>query len=140
VLKLTVASYYRPSGENIHRFRNSRPSDKWGVSPDKGMEVKLTPSEYVRWAYGRRDRDTEASAKGRRKASSAHPGSDAAKTAQKSENPKENEKAVAKAQEKSHAKTGAISEPSGPFVDKQLDKALEVIRAKLQTETKAKAA
>ena len=41
VLKLTVASYYRPSGENIHRFKNAKPTDKWGVSPDKGCEVKL---------------------------------------------------------------------------------------------------
>ena len=52
VLKLTVASYYRPSGENIHRFRNSKPTDKWGVTPDKGMDIKLTPSEYIRWAIG----------------------------------------------------------------------------------------
>ena len=44
VLKLTVASYYRPSGENIHRFKNAKTTDKWGVSPDPGMEVKLTPS------------------------------------------------------------------------------------------------
>ena len=42
VLKLTVASYYRPSGENIHRFKNAKATDKWGVSPDPGMEVKLT--------------------------------------------------------------------------------------------------
>ena len=42
VLKLTVASYYRPSGENIHRFKNAKTTDKWGVSPDPGMEVKLT--------------------------------------------------------------------------------------------------
>ena len=41
VLKLTVASYYRPSGENIHRFKNAKTSDKWGVSPDPGAEVKL---------------------------------------------------------------------------------------------------
>ena len=44
VLKLTVASYYRPSGENIHRFRTSKPTDQWGVSPDKGCEVKLSPA------------------------------------------------------------------------------------------------
>ena len=54
VLKLTVASYYRPSGENIHRFRNAKTSDKWGVTPDKGLEVKLAPSEFMRWYMGRR--------------------------------------------------------------------------------------
>ena len=60
VLKLTVASYYRPSGENIHRFKNAKTTDEWGVSPDKGCEVKLSPSEYVDWFRGRRDRDLAA--------------------------------------------------------------------------------
>ena len=46
VLKLTVASYHRPNGENIHRFSDAKTTDKWGVSPDPGMEVKLAPSEY----------------------------------------------------------------------------------------------
>ncbi len=57
VLKLTVASYHRPNGDNIHRFRDSKSTDKWGVSPNPGMEVKLSPSEYVKWFVGRRDRD-----------------------------------------------------------------------------------
>ena len=52
VLKLTVASYYRPSGENIHRFKNARNTDKWGVSPDKGLEVKLTTSEFMQLVPG----------------------------------------------------------------------------------------
>src|SRR5262249_3871399 len=60
VLKLTVASYYRPSGENIHRFRTAKTSDKWGVSPDPGCEVKLSIREYFRWAEARRDRDLAA--------------------------------------------------------------------------------
>ena len=67
VLKLTVASYYRPSGENIHRFKNAKTSDKWGVSPDPGAEVKLPTSEFIRWFRARRDRDQEAAAKGHRK-------------------------------------------------------------------------
>ena len=65
VLKLTVASYHRPNGDNIHRFRDSKTTDKWGVSPSPGMEVKLSPSEYVRWFVGRRDRDLKSDAKGR---------------------------------------------------------------------------
>ena len=73
VLKLTVASYYRPSGENIHRFRNAKNSDKWGVSPDKGAEVKLANSEFIRWFVGRRDRDLESAAKGHRKTPAAAP-------------------------------------------------------------------
>ena len=57
VLKLTVATYQRPSGKNIHRFKNAKDSDEWGVSPNPGMEVKLTPSQYTTWFVGRRDRD-----------------------------------------------------------------------------------
>ena len=48
VLKLTVATYHRPSGKNIHRFKNAKDSDEWGVSPDPGLEVKLTPAAITR--------------------------------------------------------------------------------------------
>ncbi|HWE36958.1 MAG TPA: S41 family peptidase [Isosphaeraceae bacterium] len=57
VLKLTTQTYWRPSGKNIHRFKNAKESDEWGVSPDKGLIVKLTDDEYVAWADARRDRD-----------------------------------------------------------------------------------
>ncbi len=41
-LKLTTASYWRPSGKNIHRFPDSKDTDDWGVRPnDSGY--KLTP-------------------------------------------------------------------------------------------------
>jgi carboxyl-terminal processing protease len=41
-LKLTTASYWRPSGKNIHRFPDSKDSDDWGVRPnDSGYQ--LTP-------------------------------------------------------------------------------------------------
>ncbi|MSQ92932.1 MAG: S41 family peptidase [Gemmataceae bacterium] len=56
-LKLTTASYWRPSGRNIHRFPDAKEEDDWGVQPDKGYEVKQTAEEvnqYYRW---RRDRD-----------------------------------------------------------------------------------
>ncbi len=56
-LKLTTASYWRPSGRNIHRFPDAKEEDEWGVKPDKGYEVKLTTeemSEYYKW---RRERD-----------------------------------------------------------------------------------
>jgi carboxyl-terminal processing protease len=56
-LKLTTASYWRPSQKNIHRFPDSKEEDEWGVKPDKGYEVKLSyedRAEYFRW---RRERD-----------------------------------------------------------------------------------
>src|SRR5207245_5737911 len=36
-LKLTTASYQRPSGKNIHRFPDSKETDEWGVKPDEGF-------------------------------------------------------------------------------------------------------
>ena len=33
-LKLTTASYWRPSGKNIHRFPDSKEDDEWGVRPN----------------------------------------------------------------------------------------------------------
>ncbi|MSU76734.1 MAG: S41 family peptidase [Gemmataceae bacterium] len=56
-LKLTTASYWRPSGRNIHRFPDSKDTDEWGVKPSKGYEVKLTDEERLEYFKWRRDRD-----------------------------------------------------------------------------------
>lgn len=56
-LKLTTASYWRPSGRNIHRFPDSKEDDDWGVKPSKGYEVKLTDEERIEYFRWRRDRD-----------------------------------------------------------------------------------
>jgi carboxyl-terminal processing protease len=56
-LKLTTASYWRPSGKNIHRFPDSKESDEWGVKPDSGFEVALKPAERREYFNDRRERD-----------------------------------------------------------------------------------
>lgn len=56
-LKLTVATYWRPSGKNIHRFKDAKPTDEWGVSPDDGLEVKMTDEQYLAWYQARSERD-----------------------------------------------------------------------------------
>ncbi|NOX55259.1 MAG: S41 family peptidase [Planctomycetes bacterium] len=56
-LKLTTAGYLRPSGKNIHRFKNAKPNDDWGVKPDDGYEVKLSAEEMRRLVEYRRKRD-----------------------------------------------------------------------------------
>jgi carboxyl-terminal processing protease len=56
-LKLTTASYWRPSGRNIHRFPDSKEKDDWGVKPDKGFEVKQTDEERAEYFKWRRERD-----------------------------------------------------------------------------------
>jgi C-terminal peptidase prc len=45
-MKLTIATYWRPNGKNIHRSStNGKDEDEWGVLPSKGFEVKQTPRE-----------------------------------------------------------------------------------------------
>ena len=105
VLKLTVASYWRPSGKNIHRFKNAKETDEWGVSPSPGLEVKLTRDEYHDWFLARRDRDFLSS-----------------RNKGKVDKPKADEKDKAKAEKK---------EPK-PFADKQLDKAVAVVVEKVK--------
>jgi carboxyl-terminal processing protease len=56
-LKLTTATYWRPSGKNIHRHPDSKDSDDWGVSPNPGYKVTLTDEERVEYMLYRNDRD-----------------------------------------------------------------------------------
>jgi carboxyl-terminal processing protease len=56
-IKLTTASYWRPSGKNIHRFPDSKETDEWGVKPNPGYEVKLTDEQRADYVVWRRDRD-----------------------------------------------------------------------------------
>jgi carboxyl-terminal processing protease len=61
-MKLTVASYWRPSGKNIQRPRNAEDKSDWGVSPDEGYQVPLTSEEQNRWRQWRAQRDILQSA------------------------------------------------------------------------------
>ncbi len=56
-LKLTTASYKRPSGKNIHRFKGAKDSDDWGVLPSDGYKVRLTSKEMRDLSDYRRERD-----------------------------------------------------------------------------------
>ena len=61
-LKLTTAKYWPPSGRNIHRetLPNGDPapeSDVWGVKPDAGLEVPLSPKEVEALVKFRRQRE-----------------------------------------------------------------------------------
>jgi carboxyl-terminal processing protease len=56
-LKLTTATYWRPSGKNIHRGKDAKDEDAWGVRPNKGFEVTI-PEDIIESVYlKRRDRD-----------------------------------------------------------------------------------
>ena len=125
VLKLTVATYQRPSGKNIHRFKNAKDSDEWGVSPNPGMEVKLTTSQYASWLLARRDRDLATVGKRHSEHDDRKDGvkkDEGDKPDTKDAGPKPREDNPAKEKEQANAK---------PFADRQLDKAVEVIKKKL---------
>jgi carboxyl-terminal processing protease len=57
LLKLTWASFWRPSGANIHHAVGAPDKAKWGVSPDAGLESKLSPEEYKTYLAYREKRD-----------------------------------------------------------------------------------
>ncbi len=56
-LKLTTATFHRPSGDNIHRSKDATEEDAWGVAPHKDFEVKMSDEETVKVYLQRRDRD-----------------------------------------------------------------------------------
>lgn len=59
-LKLTTASYWRPSGKNIDRSDDvSQRTGVWGVQPDPGFEIELTPVQVFENISHRSIRDLE---------------------------------------------------------------------------------
>jgi carboxyl-terminal processing protease len=41
-VRLTVGYFHRPSGKNLHRHPDSKPTDPWGVEPDAEQDIRLT--------------------------------------------------------------------------------------------------
>ena len=122
VLKLTVATYRRPSGKNIHRFKNAKESDEWGVMPDKGLEAKLSTEQYISYLRARRLRDQLSSKRGRKvevkdESVKAEPEADKDKPEVAKDKPKVDPK---------------------PFVDTVREKALTVIKEELASATAKK--
>lgn len=56
-LKLTTASYHRPSGKNIHRFPGAKDADEWGVMPDENYKLRFTNEQLRDYLEYRRKRD-----------------------------------------------------------------------------------
>ncbi len=54
-LRLTVARYYRPNGENIHRLKDATDEDQWGVRPNEGLEVELDAATLEKLAKSWRE-------------------------------------------------------------------------------------
>jgi C-terminal peptidase prc len=46
VIKLTTATFWRPSGRNLNKSSTpGKDTDEWGVTPNKGFEIKLSKKE-----------------------------------------------------------------------------------------------
>lgn len=56
-LKLTTASYHRPSGKNIHRFPGAKDSDEWGVMPNENYRIRFTKEQFDDYFDYRQKRD-----------------------------------------------------------------------------------
>ena len=56
-IRLTIATYWRPSGKDIHKRRNAKDTDDWGVRPDPEMDVVLPKDLFERTVRARRMRD-----------------------------------------------------------------------------------
>lgn len=56
-LRLTTASYLRPSGKNIHRAAEATEDQEWGIRPNEGFEVILSDEQADRVRRDRRRRD-----------------------------------------------------------------------------------
>jgi carboxyl-terminal processing protease len=72
-LKLTTASYHRPSGKNIHRFPKATDNEDWGVMPDEGYTLRLTDREVISLMEDRRRRDVVRHDPGDEKTGQAEP-------------------------------------------------------------------
>jgi carboxyl-terminal processing protease len=140
-LKLTTASYRRPSGHNIHRFPDSKESDIWGVMPDAGYEIKLPDAELGRLVADRHDRDillinhSVPQAEGA-KADGEKPSGEAKPSAEESDASQAG-KAKPDAAKKETTDTGetktadSAAEASGKVIDRQLQQALDYLSGEL---------
>ncbi len=133
-LKLTTASYWRPSGKNIHKFPDAKETDEWGVMPDKGYELKLPDAELSELIRVRRERDLLLVSHAPAAVSKTPAKDDKADDSKKPDDkPKVDEKkpeTKPKAEEKkSDAKP--TDDSKSPFVDRQLQKALDYLTTEM---------
>ncbi|MFO0949372.1 MAG: S41 family peptidase [Planctomycetota bacterium] len=154
-LKLTTAAYRRPNGHNIHRFEDSKEEDEWGVSPNKGFDVKFSKKDhnvYQRWRFqkdqivGKRksENGTATAAPVEPKEEPKADGKEGAKpdekpvSDEKKDEPKKDEKSVKPNSEGNDSESGdelsiedATDEEVKNFKDPQLAKALDFLKSEL---------
>src|SRR5262249_43315549 len=115
-LKLTTASYWRPSGKNIHRFPDSKETDERGVKPNAGFEVPMKDDDRFEQMIWRAERDVVRAKKDAAPAKS-----------EESKDTKKDDKKDAKKDDK-----GVAKKDDKPFTDRVLERALEHLRKEIQ--------
>jgi carboxyl-terminal processing protease len=128
-LKLTTASYQRPNGHNIHKFPDSKEADEWGVMPNPGFELKLEDEELSELIRHRRERDILRVNHWDPTSQSVKP---AAATEATTAPAAEGKDPAAAASEEVKADEAAEAPATeSPFVDRQLQKAIDYLTGEL---------
>ncbi len=133
-LKLTTSKYYLPSGRNIHRDDDMTEDDEWGVVPD--IVVAMTPEEYVGMIRARQEADVIHD-NGDKKPKDEPSKTDEPKKDEpgarkpKSESPPPGSEKKGDESAPPAGAPGATPEakPAKPVVDRQLQRALDVLRS-----------
>lgn len=111
-LRLTTATYWRPSGKNIHRLAKTKPEDDWGVTPNPEFHVKYTDEYRLDVMRARRKRDGDV----------LDPSTET------SDSETESSSADSDETEKAETDKTETTESDEPVVDTQLNKALDYLR------------
>ena len=113
-MRITTATYWRPSGKNIHKKRDAKDTDSWGVLPEADLEVALSDEEMSRMIQQRKAKDFAGF-----------------KAEQKDEPKPEEQPPQPKVVEDPSTKIVPPTEDSEPFDDPQLRTAIEYLQEKI---------
>jgi carboxyl-terminal processing protease len=91
-MRLTTATYWRPSEKNIHKKKDAKDEDDWGVRPNDGMLVELTEEQREKLAVERNRRDYAALRGAAATSPKSEPPGDTPPPPEVEETPKVNEK------------------------------------------------
>jgi carboxyl-terminal processing protease len=128
-LRITIATYWRPSGKDIHKRRNAKDTDDWGVRPDPDMEVILGKELWEKRVKSRRQRDVTPQAE--LDAKRTKPAGPSEKPTTPAEKP-----ATPEGEPPIPVPDAAEEEPIDLFyVDPQLQKAIDVLQQRIQGRT-----
>ena len=136
-MKLTTASYWRPSGKAIDRYDEiSKQTKVWGIQPDPGFEIEISEEEVFENMRQRNLRDLrgllteEESEMVRRLRVYRPPSDDADASADEPSQAKDSAKETPGQEQEANEQDNQIDDaPKGPHVDKALKRAIEYLES-----------